>query len=301
MVPTRTEVELAALGRWRQGHLVHAAKTPWVSLPTSHVSSQVSGEAGDSQRVVAPAVTSTEVRITVDPGEGGAVPFVVVISQTCDVVGEGPGARHPFVQVAPLRDVSDWPPDRLGQLRRGELNGLIYLTAPPEPDAHWALDLRMTWPLAKEVLIARAPVDGFASFEDERQIGVHLSIKFQRPALPNILSKTLPDEIRACVVAGLKRGDWVEEILQVRLEVLGGTQLAPEDVRMVVVSDAPLRVDQKKPLTNLWKGFRRRLKEDGIEWANPSFRTLDNLSARVYRDSIMLNIPELRSGSANRP
>lgn len=295
-----SEADVAALGRWRQGHLIHANKSPWVDLPLSPVPldsvsiSTSSSYAGESN------VSSDEVRIMVDPGAEGAIPYVVIISQSCDVVGEGPGARHPFVQVAPVRDVSDWSDERIKELRRGELNDYLYLTAPPHADVSWALDLRVSWPVAKEILIERKPIDGFASFADEREIGVHLALKYQRPALPDVLSKTLPDAIRALVKAGLKGSDWADEILQVRLEILSGTELEPKDVRLIVVSDVPLTPAQKGPLKNVWSSFKKRLRKDEIEWATPSFRTLDNLSARAYRGSILMNIPELHSGSVNR-
>lgn len=298
---TRSTSELSALDRWRQGHLIQAAKTPWVSVRSCPVPSESGDVVGNSEGLSASEASNTELRIMVDPGASGAVPYVVIISQTCDVVGTGPGARHPFVQVCPIRDVSDWTADRLEQLRRGKLNGYVYLTAPPQADAQWAIDLRMSWPLAKEVLIQRAPIEGFATFEDEREIGVQVALKYQRPALPDVLSKTLPDEIRASVKAGLKQSDWADEILQIRLQVMSGTELEPKDVRIIVVSDSPLSAAQKKPLKTVWNGFKRRLSGAGIEWASPSFQTLDRLSARVYRDSILMNIPELHTGSANRP
>lgn len=301
MLGTWSASELGALDRWRQGHLVQAAKTPWVSVRSPQVSGESGDAVGKSEGLRTSEESDTELRIMVDPGASGTVPYVVVISQTCDVVGTGPGARHPFVQVCPIRDVSGWSADRLAQLRRGELNGYVYLTAPPQANAQWALDLRMSWPLAKEVLIQRAPIKGFATFEDEREIGVQLALKYQRPALPDVLSKTLPDAIRASVKAGLKQSDWADEILQIRLQVMSGTELEPKDVRIIVVSDSPLSAAEKKHLKAVWNGFKRRLREAGIEWASPSFQTLDRLSARVYRDSVLMNIPELHTGSANRP
>ena len=35
----------------------------------------------------------------------GDTGYFAVISQTCDIAATGPGKRHPFVQICPVRDV----------------------------------------------------------------------------------------------------------------------------------------------------------------------------------------------------
>lgn len=44
---------------------------------------------------------------TAKPGSAGRFAHTVITSQTCDVVGAGPGARHPHVQVSPVVQLED--------------------------------------------------------------------------------------------------------------------------------------------------------------------------------------------------
>ncbi len=276
------DAELASLDQWRQGHLLNVPTAAWVD--------SLADDEAAGLRVVARA----------DPGAEGGIPYVVIVSQTCDVVGAGPGARHPFVQVSPLRDVSGWDPGNLKQLDRHALNDYVPVTAPPVAGARWAVDLRMSWPVSKTTLLARTPTVGFADFDDERQIGTHLARKLERPALPDLLTSDVAKAMRRCLMKGLKKPFLLLDVIQIRIDVISGTLAEPGDVRVIVISNIPLNPDQMEPVRNEWNGFQKAVEDAGMTWVETAFRTWGNLTVQEYRSSVQLNIPELHSGRSNR-
>jgi hypothetical protein len=277
-----------ALDSWRQGHLVRCELGAWLAAaggvdPVTGV--DFSGHAGGLVGSVAAV------------GDTG---YFAVISQTCDIAAAGPGQRHPFVQICPVRDVgAAFPPEKVRQIRDGEVIEYVYLTKPPERGKDWAVDLRMSVPLSKGALVACNPIEGFASEEDELDLAVRVAAKFERPALHDYLSKDLVGALDDFISKARKRSqDWCEDVEQLRLEV-EGDRLAPKRVRLVVVTDVNfngLLCAKKNPLRDHWKSHKKPLKAVGIEQAPIAFRWIDKLSAKDYRNSIPLNIPSLGRG-----
>ena len=83
----------------------------------------------------------------------------IITSQTCDIVGSGPGAKHPVVQVSPLTPLSSLSADRAAAVRNGTVVELIHL--PTFDGGQWAVDLRISLPASKGVLLAQPPRPGF--------------------------------------------------------------------------------------------------------------------------------------------
>lgn len=276
---------LPSLDEWRQGLLVSTWAAAYVD-------------------VTAPDPESGEVPEEAHPFEAvqdlddAHVPYVAVTSQTCDVVGSGPGARHPFVQVSPVRDLSGWNLDKLNQVRSGEINDWILLTEPPVQGAIWGIDLRASWPLSKAALSATDPVAGFASPDDEREIGARLARKFERPAFPDAITTTAVRLLDAAVGRGMK-AMWATDVVQLRLDVLEGTVLRPHEVRVLVISEGSLDPASRKEFANAWAACKASIRAEGIKWTRAAFRDIERMSAREYRDTFLLRIPKLGSGSSN--
>lgn len=228
------------------------------------------------------------------------VRFVAVVSQTCDVVGDGPGGRHPFVQVSPVVDVSGWDSGKIDSISRGEINDYVLLTAPPKPDAKWAIDLRVTWPLSKTALARCAPSLGFSDLDEERAIGAHLARKFERPALPDAISTAAARRLRSAVERGMKNEKWAEDVVQLRIDVIAGTVLEPREVRLYVISEVELNPASKREFRAAWKECRQDLEAEGITFRDAAFRNINTMSAREYRDSLLLHMPKLSGGSRDR-
>ncbi|QDW28604.1 hypothetical protein FFF93_001490 [Arthrobacter sp. KBS0702] len=284
------EEAVAALDTWRQGHLIRGDLATW--LATAGCVDPVTGDDfSDRGEGLLGAVA-----------EIGDTGYFAVVSQTCDIAATGPGKRHPFVQVCPVRDLgAAFIPQKVQQARAGELVEYVHLTKPPAPGKEWAIDLRISVPLSKGALIGSSPIVGFSSEDDELDLAARIAAKFKRPALHDYLSKDLIDALNALVTKARKGSeDWCEDVEQFRLEI-EGNRLVPKRVRLVVVTDvnfnAPLNFRKKNALRDLWKTLKKPLKGVGIEQSLVAFRHIEDLKAKDYRNAIPLNIPALGRGS----
>jgi hypothetical protein len=282
------EDAVIALDAWRQGHLIRCNLGAWLAAAGS-VDPVTGGDFSDRGEGLVTAAA-----------EIGDTGYFAVVSQTCDIAANGPGKRHPFVQVCPVRDVGGaFNPQKVQQARDGELVEYVHLTKPPAPGKDWAIDLRISVPLSKGALIATKPVDGFSTEEDEIDLAARIAGKFERPALHDYLSKDLIDSLNALVTKARKgSAEWCEDVEQFRLEI-EGNRLAPKRVRLVVVTDVNFNgvLNMKKnALREHWKTLKKPLKGVGIEQALIAFRHIEDLKAKDYRTTIPLNIPALGRG-----
>lgn len=290
LLPDTWPEEVAvALDAWRQGHLIRGNLGTWVA--TAGCVDPVTGD-DFSDRGEGLLAAATEIS---DTG------FFALVSQTCDIAAAGPGRRHPFVQVCPVRDLAAvFDSQKIQQARDGELVEYVYLTKPPVPGAHWAIDLRISIPFSKGSLIGSSPLDGFACEEDELNLAARIATKYERPALHDYLSKDLVTALNALVTKARKGpADWWEDVEQFRLEI-DGPRLMPKRVRLIVITDvsysSPLHLPRKHALRELWKELKRPMKRLAIEQGSIAFRNIDDLKAKDYRNSVPLSVPALGRG-----
>jgi hypothetical protein len=279
---------VAALDLWRQGHLVRCAVGTWLARAGDVDFDAEDDFSGDIDELLGVVTTVS------DTG------YSAVIFQTCDIAATGPGARHPTVQICPVRNVgAAFSPEKISAIRGGEVVEYVYLTNPPEPGQDWAIDLRMSMPLSKRALALERPINGFASEEDELYLASRIAAKFERPALHDYLAKDLVDALNGLVLRARKNSDdWYEDVEQMRL-VVEGNRLYPKRVRLVVVTDVDfngIHNGRKKALRDHWKSHKRPLKAAGIDQAPISFRFIDKLTAKDYRSALPLTIPALGRG-----
>jgi hypothetical protein len=279
---------VAALDSWRLGHLVRCDTVTWLAAAggADPVTGGDFSDHGDGL-----------VGATAAMGDTG---YFAVVSQTCDIAATGPGKRHPFVQICPVRDVgAAFDREKVRLIRAGEITEYTYLTNPPEPAKEWAIDLRMSVPLSKGALIACSPVEGFANEDDEIDLAARIAAKSERPALHDYLSKDLVDALNTFISKARKMPeDWCEDVEQLRLEV-EGNRLSPKRVRLIVVTDVDFNGilnTKKNPLRDHWKSHKKPLRAAGIEQAQIAFRYIGKLAIKDYRNSIPLNIPSLGRG-----
>lgn len=277
-----------ALSQWRQGHLIKGDMAAWLAAGGSQdpVTGNDFSDQGDS--LVAAAA------------EVGDTGYMAVVSQTCDIAASGPGSRHPFVQACPVRDVgAAFSAEKVSQIREGEVVEYVYLTDPPESGRAWAVDLRLSVPVSKGVLVARQPIEGFASEEDELSLSARVAAKLERPALHDYLSKDLIDDLANFLAKAKKSEDWCDDVEQLRLQV-EGSRLVPKRVRLIVVTDVDfsgVSIIKRKPLRDRWKSHKKRLRAAGIEQAPIAFRCVDKMKVEEYRNSIPLHLPTLGRGT----
>ncbi|MBT8163486.1 MULTISPECIES: hypothetical protein [Arthrobacter] len=286
---TWPEETVGALDTWRQGHLIRGDLVAWLAT------------AGGLDPVTGDDYSDDGDGLLAATAEIGDTDYFAIVSQTCDIAATGPGRRHPFVHVCPVRSLTAaFDSQKIQQARNGELGEYVYLTKPPITGAQWAVDLRVMVPLSKGSLARSSPIEGFACEDDEIDLAARIAGKFERPALHDYLSKDLVDSLNTLVTKARKASaDWCEDVEQFRLEI-EGPRLAPKRVRLVVITDvnygSTLHLLRKGPVREYWKTLKKPLRSAGIEQGSVAFRYIDDLKAKDYRNSVPLNVPALGRG-----
>lgn len=268
-----TSAQALQLESWRQGLLVPCDMISWLIGHPEHP-----GE-------LSPAAAA-------EIGTG----YAAITSQTCDVVGSGPGARHPYVQVSPVRDLSNVSENKLHDVKLGAVMEYVYLTKPPEVGAQWAVDLRISVPLLKSALLNTAPVDGFASELDEIRFANRVAARLIRPAFHDAVVETTTN-LGAFISSAKKKGSRVfDGVEQVRIEVLNGTALDPKSIRYMAVTDGKPADDLVATLIDFKKTQAKRLSRVGISLATPIAVSIEKVKVKDYRNSFPTRLPMLDRG-----
>lgn len=275
---------LTALERWRQGHLIKMDRGAW--FVPAWVDDPVTGEPSAGE-------AAGEVRARSAPLSDTG--YAAVVSQTCDIAG-GPALRHPLVQVCPVRDISEFSPDKIQQVKDRLVSEYVWLSKPPVEGVLWAVDLRAMISVSKGLLAAVEPIEGFASIEDELILGQRLASKLARPAVHDALAGPVFDALRKFIAKAKKSQVWCDDVEQLRLEVVEGTALYPKRVRLLVLTDHKFGPGERKPLREEWKSHRKALKDAGITWESIHFVTVDHCSVRLYRGTIPIEVLTLERG-----
>jgi hypothetical protein len=222
------------------------------------------------------------------------VPFGVIASQTCDIGADGPGAKHPFVEIHPVVNMSEVDAGRRSQIERFEMRYLVALTQPPAP-GFWVADLRLVLCVSKAQLIGTTALPGFATENDRLAFAEALARKKRRPALHDVLSYDLPKMLNDHVAErnrALRPRDWYLEVEQVRLQVTGD-RLGPDTVSLIFVCEVDMPVEHRAEWREASKVLKRRLRSAGFHLGAMTFTTLDKMSGRLYRDTVALDVAAL--------
>ena len=283
----------AQLDKWRQGDLISGMRTVWAvpghgSDPVADIVLNAHPDGG-WVAARADAAETDDGRVIDELG--------IIISQTCDVVGAGPGARHPTVQVCPVVHLDNIPASRAVDVRAGKTVDMIVVTA-LDPVGHWAADLRLSVPLSKAALVDREPRRGFRNEDEAVEFSDRVAIKFRRPALHDYVTVDMTESLNKLIRS--QRGAkavWMDRIEQVRVRVTAGDRLSPQALEVIVVTlDEPFTPAEREPIRK-WreshkKGFLQAT--GGGKLLPVRFRELDKLGAQIYRESVPLHVPELQ-------
>ena len=275
LVPTWTREQIAALDEWRQGDLLPCPPLAW----------STTAESTD-------AITGVTTPI------GGIVPwpnelpkYAIITTQTCDIGGQGPGARHPFIQVSPVVNVADSTKEQWREMITGQLADRVGLTG-KALRTKWAVDLRISCPLSKAALLNEVPTRGFATPAEAVEFGEHLARRAGRPALHDFLLDVVRPEINTAIDASRKKETgWWSKVDEVRL-LIKGDVLEPKEVSIWVLTSSVLGPDEHDRWTQLGATFIKRAKAHGIK-LRTSVQPIDETPARLYRDSIELYLSSL--------
>lgn len=134
--------------------------------------------------VVSEGIADGELDVALD-----AVPGVVVITQTCDIVNDAPGKE--YVVLSPLKVVSE---GMLREIRRGRSPSAAVLEHPPEETV--VVDLSRMMTVRKSVLAVLGRVDGFSSDGRRAAFAESLERKHGRFAFPDAFSEHVLSPLR---------------------------------------------------------------------------------------------------------
>lgn len=271
------------LDKWQQGDLIEYGGFTWIGPAGEDT---VTGEIQPTDVLPWAPIYAPDL----------ASRYAVVCSQTCDVGGDGPGARHPFVQVAPVVDLSGWDMARQRQVRRFEHAHLVALTGTRLEPGFWVADLRLSVPVSKTFLIGAEPIAGFETEPDRLSFAEALALRLRRPALNSVLSEGLPTSLNRYLKARQKSspGDtaWCDQVSQVRI-LVSANRLQLETVTILVVEDVPLGAAHEDVWRSWLRENRKVFADKGLTIDKILFGTLDSYTARLYRDSLPMRLTAL--------
>jgi hypothetical protein len=265
------------LSAWKQGDLVEGLPMFWAAPAGSD-----------------PVIESAHGEIDWEVFETEVAPgWVVILTQTCDIAGSGPGRQQPFIQVSPaFRFTEGYDQSKIDAVARWEVTYLAPLTAPPG-DGSWAVDLRISLPASKGILLTRNPASGFATDLDSLNFGEAIASRARRPALDDMLSYELPKSINDLIEqANKNQPEWWQHVEQVRI-LIHGDRTAPTGVTPVVIEAVRLEPSERKIWRDWQKRTTRKMRPRGVRIFPVQFGNLDSLSARMYKESTPVRIPKL--------
>lgn len=285
LLPVWTEDDVARLARWKQGDLIGDVGVSWLGPDYDDDVTRVPAGEWDWAPVAAPELRT---------------PFAVIASQTCDIGADGPGRKHPFVDVHPVIDLSSLDLGRQKQIRQFGFRYLVALTEASLPEGFWVADLRLTMSISKAKLLAETPISGFAVERDRLDFAAVLAEKRRRPALHEVLSEELVDRIETHIASKDSAEvppDWHQCVEQVRLDIQGD-RLGPEMVSVFIVYDDFMAAEHRAIWRELTGAIEKTLKRAGLRYGVMTFASPDEMTARRYRDSVPIPVRQLRRAPA---
>jgi hypothetical protein len=297
--PPFEDAHESTLEPWKQGDLVTGLRLFWATVPGDPLveHDEVDGEdAGASNGDSADGGWALDQVNEVEGFVEEDVPRLgIITSQTCDIMGSGPGAKHPVVQVSPLILLSSLNADRAAAVRKGMVVELFHL--PAFDGGLWAVDLRISLPVSKGVLLVQQPRPGFNNEAQALEFAERVAAKSRRPAVHDAISDYLVDSLNKLVKRQRASGaGWVDRVEQFRVRVTAGDRLAPQELEVMVVTlDGALTAAERQPLRNWYPEARAEIERrcDGARLTPLRFLTLAKTPVDHYRESVPLAIKEL--------
>lgn len=298
LVPTEWEDgDAKSIDRWGLGDLLGPTRMTWIG-PTGH--DRVTDVTVDSDQAAGTLVA-------VSPPD--QISCAIVVSQTCDVVSTGPGARHPFVQVSPVIVTTRTGVKNLDRLAHWEVRDRALLSpsrdtvtqlSDEDPaDVVLIADLRVSIPVSKALLAGREPQPGFAEEMDLLAFAEHLALKTCRPALHGFVTDTARTQNQDAIRNDAKTNTaWWSQVDEVRVRCRP-TRLYPKQLEFFIVHNHsgppdPASVDR---WNQIFKTVRKAGRREGIEVFKPVHETIRDFRAETYRQTVALDLPEIKRGT----
>ncbi len=245
-------------------HPIHVATRAWASSPSA------------SSGVV--NVVSTD----------GRPPYGLIVTQTCDLVEEGKPKR-PWIQIAPVYPLPANRGDRTRIVQGRGFDYLVPITALAPPDgALWVGDLRLLVVAEKGWLVGRKMLPAFADEAGYDRLAQQLSRQFARTAYATVVVERVLRPAHQLFADIIERYEGKDPIVEVGLAI-GRSRLDPVNAELVFMLDGQLPTDLRAQIVGWWQPLSESARADGLELLAPRFVTLDDLSAREYRELDLLD------------
>lgn len=260
---------LAALDRWRQGHLL--AGVPLLGL----------GPAAGTEPLWAEAVVRSTGTGPLALGEApGMTRSVMVVSQGCDLIKN----KFPFATVVPVYNAAGiLGESQEADARAGRIWHLVHLTAPWAAEGLWVADLRHEMSIDKSLLVGPEPVEAFPDEAGYARLAERLAAARQRPAMPQPAIDHIAEPLKQYLAAQPDGGArLLAGIRELRLQ--SNHPVEPTAVTFFVVVD-----DDLQPDVDGWgvalDSLHVSAAAAGIALAGPDFTSLREMSAADYLTS----------------
>lgn len=276
-----SEETCKTLDAWQQGDLIQiGANVPWIAPSGTDI---ITGEEGPQSQAGRSLITG----VINDTG------YAVITSQTCDVIGVGQGAKHPWVQVSPVCRIMD--NGIAAEVQAGKLLSRFLVTADlGAGDGTFAVDLRINYPVSKALLLDQSPRPAFAR-TDLPRFAERLAVKAGRASFHDLISSSLVNALSTLVQTQRAAGTWQEVVEQFRIGIVDGTRLEPRSFYLLAVTDVEPEAGLIKKITkcvDAWKTKNRGvLRQAQINVETAKVRCLSQLPISTYRETAHLIVP----------
>lgn len=215
-------------------------------------------------------------------------PYGVIVTQTCDLVEEG-RPKRPWVHVAPVYRFRCDRGIRTTIERERGFDYLCPVTAlEPFEEGLWVADLRLLVAIEKGRLVGVEARRGFRDDQGTERLSRQLARVFSRPAYPTPLIDSLLEPLNRVLREVSEQYGGQDPIIEVGL-ALGRSRLDPSTAEIVFLLEGSLEEELRNRLLEWGKSVADNAPE-GIELLLPRFESLDDLSAREYRQLILIDV-----------
>ena len=176
--------------------------------------------------------------------------YVMLLSQTCDICGEGSRSR-PLVNIAPVYDAYSRYESEQSAIRANKYQYFIPLTAPMFSAANtlWVADLRFDTAIEKGVLLGKSAIDGFASDAEH----INALRKIGRIRMRLAISKALGELLIGTFANFLRTSPQASSIIDIfAREKAEPTQAPFISILILVRSDSEADIRSFQQALNAW-------------------------------------------------
>ncbi len=277
---------LRALDKFQQGHLVERPPFFYVARPMFGIW-RFTRDVGDRGVL--------EDLLQIEPEDGP--PYGLITSQTCDINEEKP--KQPWIQVCPAYRVDTvLKSGRQGHLRRGRLLHMMALDAQDLPEGLCVADFRIEFPVEKSWLVGHTPIEAFSDENGYLRLADRLAKLRGRPAFAPVVSNRIINNLRDSInkLSNMRQREMADSVREFRLQV-DGNRLLPASARLIVIfSDGVSREKREAVeswLEDWWQSAQVTPTAQGLPLLANRYATLDDLPARMYAESTLLDFAYL--------